>query len=320
MDLRTKLQMPVLAILRTSARIALTTLLALALAWGVSNRTSLAADPATATSEVVSLASSAGPEAARAPERWLGLSGKLRALVGTWESLQADPSSTILAGVPAQVPGVHPLGVQAPDGDPFYAVALLPFGAKSGDQLHSYRIGSWPEARPGYAPPAGFIEVTAENQGIAISDQFRLADFLTHDQADVWPKFLVVKPVLLDKLELISSELARRGLPSRLHVMSGFRTPQYNVKGVGKGGRASLSRHMYGDAADVFVDEDRNGNMDDLNRDGRITRDDALVLFAAAERVERKHPDLVGGLSAYKANSAHGPFVHVDVRGRRARW
>ena len=320
MDLRTKLQMPVPAILRTSARIVLTTLLALALAWGVSNHSSLAANPVSATSEVTPLASGAGPEAASAPERWLGVSGKLRALVGTWESLQADPSSTILAGVPAQVPGVHPLGVQAPDGDPFYAVALLPYGAKSGERLQSYRIGSWPEARPGYAPPAGFIEVTAENKDIAISDQFRLADFLTHDQADVWPKFLVVKPVLLDKLELISAELARRGLPSRLHVMSGFRTPQYNVKGVGKGGRASLSRHMYGDAADVFVDEDRNGNMDDLNRDGRITRDDALVLFAAAEKVERNHPDLVGGLSAYKANSAHGPFVHVDVRGRRARW
>ena len=77
---------------------------------------------------------------------------------------------------------------------------------------------------------------------------------------------------------------------------------------------------MYGDAADVFVDEDRNGNMDDLNKDGMITRADALVLFDAAETVERTNPDLIGGLSAYKANSAHGPFVHVDVRGRRARW
>ena len=47
---------------------------------------------------------------------------------------------------------------------------------------------------------------------------------------------------------------------------------------------------------------------------------DALVLFDAAETVEQSNPDLVGGLSAYKANSAHGPFVHVDVRGRRARW
>lgn len=28
----------------------------------------------------------------------------------------------------------------------------------------------------------------------------------------------------------------------------------------------------------------------------------------------------IGGLGVYGANSAHGPFVHVDVRGKRARW
>jgi hypothetical protein len=300
-----------------------TTLLALALAWGVTNRRSLAdtrmavqATPAVQT-PVEAVPAPAAP--AQVPERWLGASGKLRALMGTWEALQSDPSLAALQSL-AGLPGVHALPATAPDGDPFYAVSLLPYGTKSGDELRNYRMGSWPDARPGYAPPAGFIEVTTENQNVAISDQFRLADFLTHDQENVWPKFLVVKPVLLDKLELISAELTRQGLPSRLHVMSGFRTPQYNVKGVGKGGRASMSRHMYGDAADVFVDEDKNGSMDDLNRDGRITRDDALVLFAAAERVERSHPDLVGGLSAYKANDAHGPFVHVDVRGRKARW
>ena len=321
MDLRTKLRA-----FRTLPRVIVTTVLALTLAWGVMNHSSLAADPSAgtaiqATSPVLGPLTNAVPAMA-VPERWLGVSGKLRALVGTWETLQTDPSIAGMAtlATTANVPGVHSLGMSAPDGDPLVAVSLLPYGTKSGDELQSYRMGSWPEARPGYAPPAGFIEVTPENQHTAISDQFRLADFLTHDQADVWPKFLVVKPVLLDKLELISAELERRGLPSRLHVMSGFRTPQYNVKGVGKGGRASMSRHMYGDAADVFVDADRNGNMDDLNRDGQITRADALVLFDAAETVERSNPDLVGGLSAYKANSAHGPFVHVDVRGRRARW
>jgi hypothetical protein len=328
MDLRKKIHVPAPTFVRTTARIVLTTFLALGLAWGA-NRASLAASPSTSAAVAVppAIAGEENPERgllgsnpATAPERWLGVSGKLRAVVGTWESLREDSSLVTMEGLQASVPGVHPLGVQAPDGDPFYAVSLLPYGVKSGDEFRSYRMGSWPEARPGYTPPAGFIEVTAENKDVAISDQFRLADFLTHDQQDVWPKFLVVKPVLLDKLELISAELARRGLPSRLHVMSGFRTPQYNVKGVGKGGRASLSRHMYGDAADVFVDQDRDGNMDDLNRDGRITRADAQVLYAAAESVERAHPDLLGGLSAYKANSAHGPFVHVDVRGRRARW
>lgn len=328
MDLRTKLHPPVPKFLRTSGRVLVTTVLALALVWGISNRSSLAetaglpkgAVPAGIESRAVDALAPAPPAPALVPERWLGASGKLRALVGTWDTLRSDPSFSTLQGASAEVPGVHKLPAIAPDGSTFVAVSLLPYGVKSGNELRSYRMGSWPEARPGYAPPAGFIEVTAENKDTALSEQFRFADFLTHDQENVWPKFLVVKPVLLDKLELISAELARRGLPSRLHVMSGFRTPQYNVKGVGKGGRASLSRHMYGDAADVFVDEDRNGNMDDLNRDGRVTRDDALVLFAAAERVERNHPDLIGGLSAYKANDAHGPFVHVDVRGRKARW
>jgi len=30
--------------------------------------------------------------------------------------------------------------------------------------------------------------------------------------------------------------------------------------------------------------------------------------------------DLVGGYGIYRANSVHGPFVHIDVRGTPARW
>ena len=55
-----------------------------------------------------------------------------------------------------------------------------------------------------------------------------------------------------------------------MQVMSGFRTPRYNHSGGNTAGRANLSRHMYGDAADVFVDNDRNGSMDDINGDGRV--------------------------------------------------
>jgi uncharacterized protein YcbK (DUF882 family) len=110
-------------------------------------------------------------------------------------------------------------------------------------------------------------------------------------------------------------------MPGLMHIMSGFRTPQYNAQGVGrKGGRATESRHMHGDAADVIVDANEDGVMDDLDGDGRVTIRDARVLYAVAEDVEAQHPDLVGGLSAYPANAAHGPFVHVDARGVRARW
>ena len=103
--------------------------------------------------------------------------------------------------------------------------------------------------------------------------------------------------------------------------MSGFRTPEYNAKGVGRrGGRAKDSRHQYGDAADVFVDNDGDGRMDDLNHDGRVDTRDVRIIIGAVERVEARHPDLVGGAGLYRATRSHGPFAHVDVRGTRARW
>lgn len=207
-------------------------------------------------------------------------------------------------------------------------VPLIPFSAKQGGVLRGYRIGFWPSERRGRrAPvsstplPEGFIEVHAVDTAVAVSESFHLGDFLTKDQRNVWPKYLVLQPRLLDKLELISAELAARGLPSKLRVMSGFRTPQYNAQGVGRrGGRAKDSRHMYGDASDVYVDENGDGMMDDLTGDGRITQADADALVRIGEAVEAAHPEMIGGLGSYKATSAHGPFVHVDVRGHRARW
>lgn len=286
-----------------------------------------AAETAPATSLTDSAQPASGEDTASlrtAPEEWLGASGRLRAVIGTPASLDSrlrDGSAIAIREAAEIQPGLHDLGLVTPEGERFYIVSMLPYEAKEGKRLNGYYVGDWPQGRAGrYAPPEGFIEVTAENATTPISRSFTLRDFLTHDQQGVWPKFLVIQPRLLDKLELISAQLAARGLPSRIHVMSGFRTPQYNEKGVGKGGRASMSRHMYGDAADVFVDADSDGMMDDLNGDGKATLSDARVLASIAEDVERSNPDLVGGLSPYKANSAHGPFVHVDARGVKARW
>jgi hypothetical protein len=276
--------------------------------------------PVPSTASTLAPSASGTPAARCVPEHWLGRSGRLRVLIDTPTSLEqvVAPLSQL-----ALAPGIHDLGVVTPSGSPFYVLSLLPYATKTGSRIHGYYVGDWP-VKPGverYARPAGFIEVTEANAQTHVTEQFRLGDFLTHDQAGVWPKFLVLKPRLLDKLELISEALAARGLPSKLHVMSGFRTPQYNEQGVGeKGGRASLSRHMYGDASDVFVDADGNGRMDDLNGDGQVTVADARVLFSVAETVEAANPDLVGGLSAYPATSTHGPFVHVDTRGVKARW
>jgi hypothetical protein len=206
----------------------------------------------------------------------------------------------------------------------FRLITLKPASAAKGGRIGLYYIGSWPAgavAKGNYAPPRGFIEVTTANQNTYVSEHFRLRDFLPKDQFNVWPKYLVLETKLLDKLELVLEDLRRQGINTKgVRVMSGFRTPQYN-SGVGDTrGRASLSRHMYGDAADIYIDNDGNGSMDDLNKDGRVDIGDAQFIRSAAERVERAHPSLIGGIGVYRANAAHGPFTHVDTRGYRARW
>jgi Peptidase M15 len=256
-----------------------------------------------------------------------GRSGKLRArlLGGSSNGILSFPFLSRLLKGRLGEPGVHRVE-DAKLGRPFSFIRLLPFSAKVNGRIGAYRMGFWPSERGrtrtlAYGNPAGFIEVTPDNQDTQVSEHFRLRDFLTKDQFTVWPKYLVLREELIDKLELVIAELQRDGISvRRMAVMSGFRTPQYNQRGVGGGGRAQDSRHQYGDAADVFVDNDGDGWMDDLNRDGRVDHRDAQVILAAAERVERRHPDLAGGVGVYRATRAHGPFAHVDVRGRRARW
>ena len=62
--------------------------------------------------------------------------------------------------------------------------------------------------------------------------------------------------------------------------------------------------------------------MDDLNKDGKLTRADAAYLYKVADGYVKRHdrPDLQGGVGEYGSNKAHGPFVHIDVRGTPARW
>jgi hypothetical protein len=253
----------------------------------------------------------------------VGRSGKL------WMKLltpRVTDSTSVLARLfgdsAVRRPGIYAVRDSAAE---FNFVNLVPFAEKKKGMLGTYRMGSWPAEQRNvadrYGNPAGFIQVTAENQNTRISEHFRLRDFLTKDQSNVWPKYLVLQENLVDKLELLIGALNSRGVKvTRMSVMSGFRTPQYNERGVGAGGRAQNSRHQYGDAADVFVDNDGNGGMDDLNGDGRVNTADARYLAKVVEEVEQEHPSLTGGVGIYSATSAHGPFVHVDVRGVKARW
>jgi uncharacterized protein YcbK (DUF882 family) len=285
-------------------------------------------------------------ETAFAGER--GASGRLRASfqVGA-DTLHADTlppgadiqyapaADSLRAGDRPTAPGVWRVVLAVgkalrPVAD-FSVISMVPFSEKKAGRVGSYMIGSWPSERGAkgpprapadrYANPRGFIEVTAENQNTYISEHFRLRDFLTKNQWNVWPKYLVLHPRLIDKMELVLAELRTLGIDTKgVKVMSGFRTPSYNAGGGNTSGRADLSRHMYGDAADIYIDNDGNGNMDDLDRDGRVTIDDSRFILKAVDRVEAKHPDLIGGTGVYRASAGHGPFIHIDTRGYRARW
>ena len=255
-----------------------------------------------------------------------GRSGKLLAhFVLPPRSLQIPVLAGNLAYTSRAIPQIQTISGASRVGQ-FSMITMRSFRDKIAGSVGSYRIGFWPEEKgrlrsEAYENPEGFIEVTPQNQETRISEHFRLKDFLTHDQHDVWPKYLVLREPLLDKLELVISDLEDHGIPARnVQVLSGFRTPQYNQNLGDESGRARDSRHQFGDAADIFIDSNHDGRMDDLNRDGRVNMRDVRVILAAVERVEKQFPDLLGGTGIYHSTGSHGPFAHIAVRGSRARW
>jgi hypothetical protein len=197
-----------------------------------------------------------------------------------------------------------------------------PFNVKR-RRVNGYHIGKYEEealrGRSSYEPPVGLIEVDHEIRQIKVSPHFTVGEFLAKQNSD-YPKYLLLREALLLKLEMMIGELRRTGVESsRLHIMSGYRTPYYNRS---IGNRTKYSRHLYGGAADVFVDGDFDGYMDDITGDGHADIEDARALADIIRTNEDKdwYAPFVGGLGVYPANDVHGPFIHVDVRGYRARW
>lgn len=189
-------------------------------------------------------------------------------------------------------------------------------------QLNGYRTGSYrarpPSMSPAYEPPLGLVEARPEDHDVQVSPNFRLGQFLCKQHGD--PRYLLVSPRLLIKLEALLEEVNALGYATpSLVVMSGFRTPAYN-RAIGN--TTDFSRHLWGDAADVYIDADRDDQMDDLNGDGRSDVGDARWLARVMETMmAREDPGATpGGLAIYRRNPAHGPFVHMDGRGYRARW
>jgi uncharacterized protein YcbK (DUF882 family) len=229
----------------------------------------------------------------------------------------ADALPRVLGLVRAPTaPGFYQLAVLG-DGsrqilaEPVVAV-IVPYHQKVGGLLNGYRIGLY---RGRAEAPDGFLEVHKRDMDMQLTKHLRVRHFITKDrQNDVWPKYVALSPLLLDKIELVIAEVEKgrvtRGGTSALAfgVNSGFRTPAHNAT-IRRA--AGDSRHQYGDAADVVMD---------ANGDGKITMTDGILIALAVERVEDEHPDLAGGLGLYTSARYRTPYVHIDARGRKTRW
>jgi hypothetical protein len=195
----------------------------------------------------------------------------------------------------------------------------VPFDEKRGATLNGYRIGTYISEQKGARSserPDGFVQVSLSDMDLPLSRHFTVADFVTHDNQSVWPRYSAVTPGILDKIELVVAEIeklrlaapGKKGLAGlALDVHSAFRTPFHNRLR----SEARESRHQYGDAVDFSVDADG---------DGRVNSRDLRMITAAVDSVEKRHPELVGGLGVYSGIQYRVPYVHIDARGIKVRW
>lgn len=214
--------------------------------------------------------------------------------------------------------GIYPLHLTTADGTT-KSIQLLVGEPYTGQTRQSgYRIGKYPSPQQAprvglYPYPAGLVELHQHNLDEPISNHFRLGQFMCKQQAG-WPRYVVIKRPLIVMLENIITLLQRKGINAKtLTVLSGYRTPSYNA-GLDN---VAYSRHIYGDAADIYVDSDNDLFMDDLNGDGLVSIKDAQLL---AKLIATLPDAQQSGIGVYPATSNHGPFVHVDTRGHKARW
>lgn len=220
--------------------------------------------------------------------------------------------------------GLYPFRIhRAGDTVAFNAFVMVPAAEMRKGYLRGYHIGTYPRSPlkrlEFYRPPEGFVKADLASSRALVSPHFRLSQFLCKQSPDL-PAYVVLKERLLLKLEMILEKANDAGYPCRtFHVMSGYRTPFYNHLI----GNVKFSAHQFGGAADIFIDANpEDGEMDDLNGDGRSDGEDSALLFKLVDRMSlnRYFLPYIGGIGKYNKNASHGAFVHVDVRGFRAIW
>ncbi|MCK6471721.1 MAG: D-Ala-D-Ala carboxypeptidase family metallohydrolase [Planctomycetes bacterium] len=188
-------------------------------------------------------------------------------------------------------------------------------------------VKAHPEA---YAPPRYFARLDGSTLGLRLGDGLALGQLVAFlERRDAEGRKIITNErhidvcpphrTLVEKLNKLKERLVKKGVKvTTFWITSGFRTPDYNrrIKG------ATYSRHCYGDAVDLCIDENGDLHMDDLNGDGKLDRNDGLVIARACAELEAEGQVVPGGIGVYEYDGEFSvrSHVHIDCRGFGARW
>lgn len=198
---------------------------------------------------------------------------------------------------------------------------LVPYEKMKAGKIEGYRIDEYPKkplrGLASYRKPKGFVRVNKDDLNVLVSPHFKLKQFLCKQNSG-YPKFVVLQSKTLLMLEDFLSYVNDNGFSiNTFGVISAYRTPYYN-KSIGN---VANSRHVYGDAMDLFIDQNGDGKLDDLDGNHKRNIEDVKILYKLAVKfLESANGAYTGGVGKYRPKQHHGGFVHIDNRGYSARW
>jgi uncharacterized protein YcbK (DUF882 family) len=121
-----------------------------------------------------------------------------------------------------------------------------------------------------------------------LEENFTLDEFNCRDGSEIPEELIPNVKLLAENLQVLRNYVNRP-----IHIISGYRTPEYNKKISG----ARESQHMLAKAADI-----------------KVEGMEPWIVHKIIEHLISEGHMMKGGLALYKT------FVHYDIRGRNARW
>ncbi|MFA4984956.1 MAG: D-Ala-D-Ala carboxypeptidase family metallohydrolase [Candidatus Brocadiia bacterium] len=194
------------------------------------------------------------------------------------------------------------------------------------------KIGAYPNPKGGtermskniecYDAPTYFVRIDSTTESLPLAPSIRVGDLVAITSKENPTRHVNFAPAdytLIFKVDLAWRKFHKShpSIPS-WRLVSWFRTPRHNR--LERGG--TYSRHIYGDAVDIIVDQNGDLRMDDINGDGKSNFADALEIAKVFEQMEWTGDVAFGGVGAYDypSEQSMGAAVHTDTRGFWSRW